>query len=142
MKDQSSNSFDSSLWQCDICRSIYRFSMKVTLAADLAADLSSEGGEVTAKLNTDQWVVVRQVPPQFSHHSTYIKSGSCFGGANCHCSAQPEEPKSHGGDEIFFAVNIWSVSHALAGDRGGDSTRQVKLWFCVPFIIGRLLPSN
>ena len=60
------------LWQCDICRSIYRFSMKVTLAADLAADLSSEGGEVTAKLNTDQWVVVRQAAPQFSYHSTYI----------------------------------------------------------------------
>ena len=142
MKDQSSNSFDSSLWQCDICRSIYRFLMKVTLAADLAADLSSEGGEVTAKLNTDQWVVVRQAAPQLSHHSTYIKSGSCFGGAHCHCSAQPEKPKSHGGDEIFFAVNIWCVSHALAGDRGGDSTRQVKLWFCVPLIKGRLLPSN
>jgi len=31
----------------------------VTLAADLAADLSGSGGEVTAKLNTDQWVVVR-----------------------------------------------------------------------------------
>ena len=52
------------LCQCVIFRSIYHFSMKVTLAADLAADLSSEGGEVTAKLNTDQWVVVRQY-----HHS-------------------------------------------------------------------------
>ena len=29
------------------------------MAADLAADLSASGGEVTAKLNTDQWVVVR-----------------------------------------------------------------------------------
>ena len=48
--------------------------MKVTLAADLAADLSSEGGEVTAKLNTDQWVVVRQAAPQFSYHSTYISN--------------------------------------------------------------------
>jgi len=31
----------------------------VSLAAELAGDLGSEGGEVTAKLNTDQWVVVR-----------------------------------------------------------------------------------
>ena len=34
---------------------------EVTLAADLAADLSASGGEVTAKLNTDQWVVVRLI---------------------------------------------------------------------------------
>jgi len=31
----------------------------VSLAADLASDLGSGGGEVTAKLATDQWVVVR-----------------------------------------------------------------------------------
>jgi len=31
----------------------------VTLAADLAGDLGGEGGEVIAKLSTDQWVVVR-----------------------------------------------------------------------------------
>ena len=29
--------------------------------ADLAADLGSEGGEVTTKMNNDQWVVVRWV---------------------------------------------------------------------------------
>ena len=38
----------------------------MTLAADLAADLSPNGGEVTAKLNTDQWVVVRFISSKLS----------------------------------------------------------------------------
>ena len=41
------------------------------MAADLAADLSANGGEVTAKLNTDQWVVVR-IPHICNFISAYL----------------------------------------------------------------------
>ena len=44
----------------------------MTLAADLASDLSAGGGEVTAKLNTDQWVVVSVYVHRYDIHCIFI----------------------------------------------------------------------
>ena len=75
------------------------------MAADLASDLSGSGGEVTAKLNTDQWVVVRyinskSVLPLSTLVLFYFMGflGEGCRGSHCHCSAQPEKFKPDGGD--------------------------------------------
>ena len=80
----------------------------MTLAADLASDLSAGGGEVTAKLNTDQWVVVSVYVNLGMTYIVYSFKGASGRCSHCYCLAQPEEPQPHGGEEkIHFNSNVY-----------------------------------